>query len=328
MDVKKIIRIARKSPTPGTFISKLAKWFFGFDWIAVETGLRLKQESTKVIIGIDWANAVNYLISYIPALTGGNQPFAGQIIDSSGTPQVRVAAGEVCTPNVNQAVATDDFDLDTDADIVVTFTLTLAASGSPYSVTSTLTAETGAWDKWSATSTVITVKWLIGVIDTDTWAQHWTGDIHLPMPGFKDSIIWDAKELRLDGDEETPSDLKLYGVDKDGNKGWQITGGDEAKIQSIFNDDGALTWEDIDPDTDITTIGSAAEGSEAAETTTWTAGTTNGLAIWQQTRTAYYHAGDKKLYGYARKFTYSRAGVLYSVSAETRFTIDDATDDC
>jgi hypothetical protein len=72
------------------------------------------------------------------------------------------------------------------------------------------------------------------------------------------------------------------------------------------------------------TIGSAAEGSESAETTTWTSGGTKGLAVYIQTRTSYFHAGDKKIYGGFRLFTFDKLGRLYSLSGETRVEIEAA----
>lgn len=76
------------------------------------------------------------------------------------------------------------------------------------------------------------------------------------------------------------------------------------------------------------TVSSAAEGSEAAESTTWTRDTTRTpVDVWIQTRTAFYHAGDEKLYGYFRKFSYDSLGHLYAISAETRVEID-VPEDC
>ena len=77
-----------------------------------------------------------------------------------------------------------------------------------------------------------------------------------------------------------------------------------------------------DPGAAVVTIGSAAEGSEAAETTTWTYAGTNGLKLYAMTRTAYYHAGDKILYGYVRLLTFDKYGRLYSAGAETRVSVD------
>lgn len=77
--------------------------------------------------------------------------------------------------------------------------------------------------------------------------------------------------------------------------------------------------------TSPTTISSAAEGSESASSTTWDRDTDKTpLDLWVQTRTAYFHAGDKKLYGYFRKLSYDSTGRLYAVSAETRVEIDAA----
>lgn len=75
--------------------------------------------------------------------------------------------------------------------------------------------------------------------------------------------------------------------------------------------------------TSPTTLSAASEGSEAADTSTWSR-TTNGtpLQIYIQTRTAYYDAGDEKLYGYFRLFTYDACGLLISVGAETRVEVD------
>jgi hypothetical protein len=77
-----------------------------------------------------------------------------------------------------------------------------------------------------------------------------------------------------------------------------------------------------------TTIGGNTEGSEAAETTTWTIGDVDGSSnkkgcwFWVQSRQAYYHAGDQKWYAYARKCVIDTNGLLYSVSAETRIEIE------
>jgi hypothetical protein len=82
-----------------------------------------------------------------------------------------------------------------------------------------------------------------------------------------------------------------------------------------------------DPATYVT-IGSAAEGSESAETTTWNAvsdgvgGDAKGCWFYAQSRTAYYHLGDKKIYGYVRKIKVDQFGRIYDIGAETRVEID------
>lgn len=86
----------------------------------------------------------------------------------------------------------------------------------------------------------------------------------------------------------------------------------------------------VRPSTDTpSTIGSAAEGSESAESTVWNRTTTpfKAVDLWIQSRTAYFHAGDKKLYGYFRKLSFDTDGRLYAISAETRVEID-APEDC
>ena len=73
------------------------------------------------------------------------------------------------------------------------------------------------------------------------------------------------------------------------------------------------------------TIGSAAEGSETADTATFDRadqGTDDGLTITVLTRLVYNHTGDEILYGYFRTFAFDSTGRLVEVSAETRVTIE------
>ena len=76
------------------------------------------------------------------------------------------------------------------------------------------------------------------------------------------------------------------------------------------------------------TLGAAAEGAEAADPTSWTAGTldTNnhplGLKVWAVSREVYNDSGDQILYYMARCWTYTAFGQLYSVSGETRVEVD------
>jgi hypothetical protein len=69
-------------------------------------------------------------------------------------------------------------------------------------------------------------------------------------------------------------------------------------------------------------IGGTTEGNEAAESTSKTFNNAKGLSLGIMTRVAYYDAGDKTLYGYARTLTFDAMGRLYSVSGETRISID------
>lgn len=74
-----------------------------------------------------------------------------------------------------------------------------------------------------------------------------------------------------------------------------------------------------------TTIGGNSEGTEAAESSTFTATGSNACTVWITSRVGYFHAGGKKLYGYARSLTFDKHGRLYAVSGETRYEIDAPT---
>jgi hypothetical protein len=76
--------------------------------------------------------------------------------------------------------------------------------------------------------------------------------------------------------------------------------------------------------TDIVAVGDTDEGSEAADTTEWARGD-GPLTLQIMTRVAYFHAGDKKLYGYIREYKWDAIGMLLSVSGETRIELDAAT---
>jgi len=87
----------------------------------------------------------------------------------------------------------------------------------------------------------------------------------------------------------------------------------------------------LDPaDGDMTSLGSAAEGSEAAESTTINfaadlAG--NGLRLYMVSRVGYFESGDKTLYAYIRELRFDPYGRLAEVSAETRVAVD-AAEEC
>jgi hypothetical protein len=76
------------------------------------------------------------------------------------------------------------------------------------------------------------------------------------------------------------------------------------------------------PGANVTTIGAAEEGSETANSSTWTAGGTNGLALYEVTRIVYNHTSALTLYAYVRLLTFDKYGRLYSVGAETRVAVD------
>ena len=78
--------------------------------------------------------------------------------------------------------------------------------------------------------------------------------------------------------------------------------------------------------TPLTTIGGNTEGTETADTSTWTRGS-HAMEVWAVSRVVYNDAGDKVLYAFVRKWTYDTLGCLYSISAETRISVD-VTDAC
>lgn len=72
-----------------------------------------------------------------------------------------------------------------------------------------------------------------------------------------------------------------------------------------------------------TTVGASTEGSDTANSTTWTwAGGGTPVEIWMVTDVVYSDAGDQKLYAMKRKLTFDTQGFLYSVSGETRVLVD------
>lgn len=69
------------------------------------------------------------------------------------------------------------------------------------------------------------------------------------------------------------------------------------------------------------------EGSETAQTDSWditSQGANDGTTAALTTRIVYNHAGDKKVYGFYRVFTWDSVGLLCSWSAETRYEVDAA----
>ncbi len=70
--------------------------------------------------------------------------------------------------------------------------------------------------------------------------------------------------------------------------------------------------------------------TEAAQTDTWDRGDQDsgedGVSVRLQTRTAYDDTSDEKLYAYYRTFVFDSNGVLKTISAETRVTVDTPED--
>lgn len=70
------------------------------------------------------------------------------------------------------------------------------------------------------------------------------------------------------------------------------------------------------------------EGAEAADETEIDVGAAaTYVRDYRLVRVGYFHAGDKKLYGYYRAYTYDPYGHLQTIGPETRVEID-ATEAC
>lgn len=169
------------------------------------------------------------------------------------------------------------------------------------------------------------------------------------------SVDVSGSTIQLVNDEDDPGVDTVYGVDAAGEKGWKadppggisLTGGNDGDVISWDNTTSAFVvspmltlangdqqrynattkkWEKavgpLNPGGAVDTIGSAAEGAEGADSTSKVFNNGKGLAFWDQTRQAYFDAGDQTWYAYARLKTYDRFGRFYSMSAETRIEID------
>lgn len=71
--------------------------------------------------------------------------------------------------------------------------------------------------------------------------------------------------------------------------------------------------------TSKTNLANAAPGTATANSSSWTYGGTNGASLRVQTRTMW---NGTYLYGFYRDIALDRFGRVYSIGAETRFTID------
>lgn len=95
------------------------------------------------------------------------------------------------------------------------------------------------------------------------------------------------------------------------------------KVLTTKKNDTTLTWEDADRPAESpsspTSLVPSSYTSSTANTTTWTAGGTKGVTEREVSRVVWT---GTYLYGFYRTKTYDRFGRLYSISGETRFTID------
>lgn len=136
--------------------------------------------------------------------------------------------------------------------------------------------------------------------------------------------------------EINPSDLTFGDSTHAGNQEIKIRelpilvredGALKVKIAQVFCGEAYGTAESIGGGTpslpsQLTTLGSGAEGSTSPSATTWTAGNGVGLQEWYVSRVVYDDTTDSILYAFLRKRIYDANGLLYSVSGETRVVVD------
>ncbi len=99
------------------------------------------------------------------------------------------------------------------------------------------------------------------------------------------------------------------------------------KVLTVKKNGTTVTWEDAgggaaENPSSTTSLANAAPGTATVNSTTWTAGGTKGVVVRQHTRTMW---NGTYLYGFYRDFVFDKNGRLYSVSGETRYTIDTPT---
>ncbi len=96
----------------------------------------------------------------------------------------------------------------------------------------------------------------------------------------------------------------------------------QVMCSDLYGTDVAIGGGATNPGASTAVVGAASLGVEAANSGSWTSGGTNGLSVWIETRQRYYAGGTKQWLAYARLFTFDSGGRLYSVSGETRFTVE------
>ena len=99
------------------------------------------------------------------------------------------------------------------------------------------------------------------------------------------------------------------------------------KVLTVKKNGTTVTWEDAgggaaENPSSTTSLANAAPGTATVNSTTWTAGGTKGVVVRQHTRTMW---NGTYLYGFYRDWVFDKNGRLYSVSGETRYTIDTPT---
>ena len=131
---------------------------------------------------------------------------------------------------------------------------------------------------------------------------------------------------------DAPKASSLVGTDTDGNLKQAVALPTSTttydRVLRIAANGTTLAWVNqyavgkaTDPGANVDAL-TPSVNTSAADSTTWTAGGTNGVVVRRQTRT---RRNGTTLYGFYQDETYDRYGRLYSVSAETRYVIDTPT---
>ena len=99
------------------------------------------------------------------------------------------------------------------------------------------------------------------------------------------------------------------------------------KVLTVKKNGTTVSWEDAgggaaENPSSKTNLANAAPGTSSTNSGTWTAGGSNGVTVRYHTRTMW---SGTYLYGFYRDMVFDKNGRLYSVSAETRYTIDTPT---
>jgi len=138
------------------------------------------------------------------------------------------------------------------------------------------------------------------------------------QPGFLDakvagSVVVRSNRVQLDNDVAAPGVSKVYGTNKDGDKGWFEaaigTPEDPGEAVDIMANSFSQTT-----DADI--------NDETEEGDTWQAGGEKGLVIYLPCKIPFNDGGNEVLYVCWRPFTLTPDGRIYLIGAQTRNVID------
>lgn len=136
----------------------------------------------------------------------------------------------------------------------------------------------------------------------------------LTVPSTNDALVLNLEEDGVSGHRLAPNTYAIGAIEG------STTESPPRKIVLIRGGVGSAA--------SATTIGAAAEGSETADTASWTrAGNATPLNLFVVSRVVYNATGDKTLYQFFRQLSFDARGLLLSVSAETRVTVD-TTESC